>query len=122
MTNPLYCTWSHRSELPSNLRERFRDLDEYLRALACSAHLRLVLVAPYLSEGGMNGLRSSIAVSAQRGAWVRLVTSTLDEKEDLNRRAISTLLEGNDGILIRNRLRVLRVTKNLSGFFHAKFM
>lgn len=122
MTEQLYCTWAHRSELPSNLRARFRDLDEYLRTLAFSAHQRLVLVAPYLSEGGLIGLRSAIAVSAQRGAWVLLVTSGLDENEALNRRAVSSLLEGNDGVLIRNRLRVLKAAESLSGFFHAKFM
>lgn len=122
MKDQLYCTWPHRSELPGNLRARFRDLDEYLRTLAASAQLRLVLVAPYLSEGGMRGLRAAIAVSAQRGAWIRLVTGDLDEKESLNRRAIASLLEGCDGLLIRNRLRVLRVSENLAGFFHAKFM
>jgi len=122
VTEQLYCTWVHRSELPNNLRSRFRDLDEYLRTLACSAQQRLVLVAPYLSEGGMIGLRSAIAVSAQRGAWVLLVTSGLDESEALNRRAVSRLLEGSDGVLIRNRLRLLRTTERLSGFFHAKFM
>jgi phosphatidylserine/phosphatidylglycerophosphate/cardiolipin synthase-like enzyme len=70
----------------------------------------------------MIGLRSAIAVSAQRGAWVLLVTSGLDENEALNRRAVSSLLEGLDGELIRNRLRVLRATESLSGFFHAKFV
>jgi phosphatidylserine/phosphatidylglycerophosphate/cardiolipin synthase-like enzyme len=122
MTEHLYCTWAHRSGLPSNLRARFRDLDEFLRTLASSAHQRLVLVAPYLSEGGMIGLRSAIAVSAQRGAWVLLITSDLDECEALNRHAVSSLLEGSDGVLIRNRLRVLKVAKGLSGTFHAKFM
>lgn len=70
----------------------------------------------------MIGLRSAIAVSAQRGAWVLLVTSGLDENEGLNRNAVSILLEGSDGTLIRNRLRVLKSTKSLSGLFHAKFV
>ncbi len=39
-----------------------------------------VLVAPYLSQGGMAGLRAAIAVSAQRGAWIRLITSDIEEK------------------------------------------
>ena len=70
----------------------------------------------------MIGLRSAIAVSAQRGAWVLLVTSGLDESEALNRRAVSSLLEGSDGVLIRSRLRLLKATERLSGSFHAKFM
>ena len=122
MTHGLYCTWSHRNGLPAGLRSRFRDLDDYLRTLASSAKSRLLMVSPYLSASGMGSLRGAIATSAQRGAWIRLVTSDLDRSGTTNRRAIAALLKGEDGDLIRERLRVLKVSRSalLNGLIHAK--
>lgn len=122
MANHLYCTWAHRTGLPSDLRARFRDLDEFVRALAASAKSRLLVVSPYLSPGGMASLRSAIAVSAQRGAWIRLVTSDLDNSHSANRRSVSVLLDGSDGVLIRPRLRLLAVSESLTELVHAKCM
>jgi phosphatidylserine/phosphatidylglycerophosphate/cardiolipin synthase-like enzyme len=51
-----------------------------------------------------------------------LVTSDLDSSRTANRRAIAALLKGEDGDLIRERLRVLKVSRSglLNGLIHAK--
>ena len=69
----------------------------------------------------MASLRRAIATSAQQGAWIRLVTSDLDISGTANRRAIMALLKGDDGDLIRARLRVLKLSRSaLNGLIHAK--
>src|SRR5262249_46865375 len=80
------------------------------------------LVAPYLSPMGMQSLRSSLATSAQRGAWIRLLTSDVEQPNALNRKAIATLIDGEDGALVRNRLRVLAPNEDLAALIHAKII
>ena len=65
-------------------------------------------------------LQKSIAVSAQRGAWIRIVTGGLQDLNGYNRRSIAALLEGSAGELIRPRLRVLAVSESLAEMVHAK--
>lgn len=119
---PVYCTWLHRALLPPALHDRFRDLDHFVRDLASSATSRLVIVAPYLSPAGMNGLRDAMVVSAQRGAWIRLITDDLEDPEGWNRRALRTLFEGEGGMIVRKRIRILTKTQALPVLFHAKIV
>jgi hypothetical protein len=73
----------------------------------------------------MQSLRPSLATSAQRGAWIRLLTSGLEDAAGRNRKAIAALVEGQDGALVRSRLRVLAPTENLRGirlaYYYAPF-
>lgn len=116
----LYCTWPYRELLPPGLRSRFRDLDHFIRDLLSSASSSLVIVAPYLSPAGMVGLRAPLAVSAQRGAWIRLVTGELSDPDSWNRRALHALVEGVEGEIIRARLRVLTGSSAFPMLLHAK--
>ncbi len=118
----LFCTWAHRQTLPPGLRTQLGDLDHFVRLLCSSATANLFLVAPYLSSAGLEALRAPIATSAQRGAWIRLVTGNLDDRNGANRRAVQTLVEGPEGALIRTRLRVLTATDKLPALIHAKIV
>ena len=118
----IYCTWSHRSLLPPETRSRFRDLDQFVRILCSSATEQVIIVAPYLSPSGMKSLRASLATSAQRGAWIRLLTTDLKDRHGWNNKAIAALVQDEDGALIRSRLRILAPTKNLPAFIHAKMV
>ena len=117
---PLFCTWSYRQSLPPAIRSKFRDLDHFVRTLCGSAHQQLFLVAPYLSPAGLESLRKPIAASASRGAWIRLLTGDLDKTSGWNRRALTALVGGDEGYVIRKRLRVLRGTDLLPDLIHAK--
>ncbi|MGZ5528415.1 MAG: phospholipase D-like domain-containing protein [Limisphaerales bacterium] len=118
----LYCTWAYRQSLTPALRSQFKDLDHFLRLLCSSANSNLFLVAPYLSAAGLDSLRGSIATSAQKGAWIRLVTGNLDHRNGANRRAIKHLLNGDEGALIQTKLRVLTATERLPALIHAKII
>ncbi len=118
----LYCTWAYRKSLPPALRSSFRELDHFVRTLCASATCDLVLVAPYLSSAGLESLRAPIARSVQRGAWVRLVTGDLNQRTGVNRRALRALVEGEDGAIIKQRLRILTATEKLPALIHAKII
>lgn len=118
----LYCTWSYRKSLPPALRGTFLELDHFVRTLCSSAKSELILVAPYLSSAGLESLRAPIARSAQQGAWVRLVTDDLDRRNGPNQKALRTLLSGDDGAIIKTRLRVLTATEKLPALIHAKII
>lgn len=117
---PLYCTWSYRDRLPPTLHNRLRDLDHFLRELIVSARSRILIVAPYLSAAGAVSLRSALAVSSQNGVWIKLVTSDVDDREGWNQRAIRELTYGEEGTIIRQRIRILTDTSAAPAFFHAK--
>ena len=119
---PVYCTKRYRDNLPPSVGEHFRDLDHLLRTLMSSAHDRLLLIAPYLSQFGMEDLRDSIAVSAHRRAWIRLVTGDLEKEHGYNRQAIKALVEGENGHAIRQRLRVLTPATDVLPLLHAKIV
>src|SRR5207249_12146709 len=70
----LYCTAAFRVMMSAPLRAPFRNLDELILDVACSAVERLIVVSPYLGTGVIAALRPAVAVSAERGAWIRLVT------------------------------------------------
>ena len=80
------------------------------------------MVAPYLSPTGLAGLRDSLAASAERGAWIRLLTGDLEDSQGCNRRSLSGLVEGERGSAIRKRLRVLTATERLPALIHAKLI
>ena len=71
---------------------------------------------------GMELLRASLATSAQRGAWIRLLTSNLEDARGWNRKAIAALVENEDGALVRSRLRVLTPTERMPALIHAKII
>lgn len=108
--------------LPPDLRGRFRDLDQFLRDLVSSATERLVIVSPYLGPAGMAMLRGPMAVSAERGAWIRLVTGDLADVEGANRQALAVLIQGGEGRLMRRRLRVLTSSTQFPVLLHAKIV
>ena len=117
----LYCTWQHRTLLPQSLRSKFRDLDELIRDLVASATSRLIIVSPYLSPAGMSALKSGIAISATKGAWIRIVTTGLERPEGLNRQAINVLMQGIEGDAIKKRTRLLTGSEQETlSFLHAK--
>jgi len=118
----LYCTWSYRKSLPPALRGALLELDHFVRALCSAATSELILVAPYLSSAGLESLRAPIARSAQRGAWIRLVTGDLDRRNGPNQKALRTLVTGIDGQMIKRRLRVLTATEKLPALIHAKLI
>lgn len=122
LDDTLYCTWSYRKSLPPALRGALLELDHFVRALCSAATSELILVAPYLSSAGLESLRAPIARSAQQGAWIRLVTSDLDRRNSPNAKALRALVLGEDGEIIKRRLRVLTATDKLPVLIHAKII
>jgi phosphatidylserine/phosphatidylglycerophosphate/cardiolipin synthase-like enzyme len=62
-----------------------------------------------------------MAVSAERGAWIRLVTD-FGEAADGNREMLGVLVRGEEGSIVRERLRVLTGGAECRSFLHAKMM
>ena len=122
LDDTLYCTWSYRKSLPPALRGALLELDHFVRALCSAATSELILVAPYLSSAGLESLRAPIARSAQQGAWIRLITADLDRRNGPNQKALRTLIDGDEGSLIKTRLRVLTATERLPELIHAKII
>lgn len=108
--------------MTSSLRAQFRDLDHFLRQLVASAQQSLLLISPYLSPAGLSTLQAGLAASAQRGAWIQLVTGNLAEASGWNRRAIKTLFSGVAGSKVRARCRVLVGATELPILLHAKII
>lgn len=79
------------------------------------------MVSPYLGPAGMSTLRAGLAASAQRGAWIRLVTGELDV-QGTNRAALAVLAQGPEGDLIRGRLRILAAADDFPVLLHAKIV
>jgi phosphatidylserine/phosphatidylglycerophosphate/cardiolipin synthase-like enzyme len=102
------------------LRDAFGDLDQLLRDVVVSAKRQLVLVAPYLSAGGMRGLLNVMAVAAQSGASLKLITSELDGDEGRNRLAIREIFSGEFGATIGPHVRVLTNSPSFHALIHAK--
>ena len=116
----LYCTWTHRSSLSASLRNEFGNLDYFITELVSKARERLLLVAPYLSTPGMNRLRGPMAAAAEAGTLIRLVTGDLQDSSSWNYKAVTALVTGAEGQIIRPRLRVLCAAPASLGFVHAK--
>jgi phosphatidylserine/phosphatidylglycerophosphate/cardiolipin synthase-like enzyme len=117
----VYCTAACRAALSPDLRGRFRNLDELVLKVAGSAVRRLIIVSPYLGTGAIAALRPAMAVSAERGAWIRLVTD-FGEAGDVNREVLGVLVRGEEGRIVRERLRVLTGGAECRSFLHAKMM
>lgn len=117
----VYCTAGCRAMLSSGLSTHFRNLDELILDVAGSAVERLVIVSPYLGVGALPALRTAAAVSAERGAWVRLVTD-LSEAVEANGRALAMLVQGENGRTLRRRLRVLSGAASFPSLLHAKMV
>jgi phosphatidylserine/phosphatidylglycerophosphate/cardiolipin synthase-like enzyme len=119
---PIYCTWTHRSSLPSSIKSKFQDLDEFIRSLIETAKTQLIIVSPYLSPAGISTLKNAIAIAANKGVWIRLLTFDLGSKDSLNFKAIKTLLSGDDGKIIAKRFRVLIGSNSGPEIFHSKLI
>lgn len=117
----VYCTAACRAMLSPDLRGRFRNVDELVLKVASSAVGRLIIVSPYLGTGAIAALRPAMAVSAERGAWIRLVTD-FGEAGDVNREVLGALVQGGEGRMIRERLRVLTGCAAFRSLLHAKMM
>jgi|SRR5579859_513299 len=118
----LFCTWTYRASMPPSLRNALGDLDQLLRDVAASAKSSLIIVAPYLSASGIRGLMNSLAVAANAGATVRLITGDLDADQSRNRKAVRELLIGEFGGVIRPHLRVLTNSPTFPALLHAKLV
>lgn len=82
-SSDIYCTWGHRKVLPKELNRKFKDLDCFLKQLLSSANESLLIIVPYLTSEGIRLIKDSIFLSAQSGAWIRIVIG--DIKNGLNR-------------------------------------
>ena len=118
----VFCTWTYRSGLPPALRDQVADLDQLLRDLSLSARISILLVSPYLGAAGLRGMKGALAVAAEAGAWITVITAPLDDNEMRNRRAIHELQDGEDGGLIARRLRVLVPAPTFEQLIHAKLV
>jgi len=68
----------------------------------------------------MAALRPSIAVAAQNDVWIKLVTSSLQDKTSGTLAALRLLLNGPEGELIRPRMRILQAAPEWTDLVHAK--
>ena len=118
----IYCTWGHRKILPKELFRKFKDLDHFLKQLLASANESILIIAPYLSVEGIKLIKDSIFMSAERGTWVRIVTSYVENESDQNKKALIELGQGAQGRIIRSRLRVLTGSASLSILLHSKII
>jgi phosphatidylserine/phosphatidylglycerophosphate/cardiolipin synthase-like enzyme len=123
MGQRLFCTWTHRTDLPPSLKSQFADLDHLLSEIIVRARQRLLVVAPYLSVPGVTRLKGPFAAAAANGAWIRLVTSGLKDGRCCNAKALNFLVDdGGDGEIVRKRLRVLCPKDTTEFFIHAKLV
>jgi len=118
----IFCTWGHRRILPKELARKFKDLDHFLKQLLSSANDSILIIAPYLSVEGIKLIKDSIFMSAERGAWIKIVTSAVENESDQNRKALNELGSGDKGRIIRSRLRVLIGSEKLSILLHSKII
>lgn len=116
----LYCTWTHRTELPASLKSQFGDLDFFVSDIIAKARARLLIVAPYLSVPGLTRLKGPLAAAASNGAWIRVVTSAVTDRVSWNSKAVRALVADHDGEIIRKRLRLLCGHETSDIFIHAK--
>jgi phosphatidylserine/phosphatidylglycerophosphate/cardiolipin synthase-like enzyme len=118
----LCCTWSHRANLPASIKEKFGELDQVVKEVISAAKSRLLIVAPYISAGGLKLIREPLITAINNGAWVRVVTADLDANNHLNRKGFEALFQGDLGRKIRDRTRVLLCTDKMPVLFHAKII
>ena len=118
----IYCTWSHRKLLPKELNRRFKDLDHFLKQTLSLAKESILIIAPYLSIEGVKLIKDSLYMSAERGAWIKIVTGKIEKKLDQNKLALKNLIQGDRGEIIRSRLRVLVGSRSLSILLHSKII
>lgn len=118
----IYCTWGHRKFLPKELSRRFKDLDHFLKQLLSSAKDSILIIAPYLTTEGINLIKNSLSLSAERGAWIKIVTGNIEKESDQNRQALKKLIKGDGANAIRSRLRLLIGSKSLAILLHSKIV
>jgi phosphatidylserine/phosphatidylglycerophosphate/cardiolipin synthase-like enzyme len=117
----IYCTWSHRTDLPDRVQTQFGDLDDFLRRLIVSSEKTLTLVAPYLSAQGLHLLTDALTACAARPVRMRLVTQLAGQIGIANRNALQSLFAQQKDTPLRHRMRVLSGSAE-DFFFHAKMI
>jgi phosphatidylserine/phosphatidylglycerophosphate/cardiolipin synthase-like enzyme len=119
----IYCTWSHRTELPDRLQLLFGDLDDCLRQLIAAAQTSLLIVAPYLSVGGFQLLASAMSVCLERSVAIKIVTQLQGQPAEANRMALTSLVERFKDEIAHSRygIRILSA-RNDDLFIHAKIV
>ncbi|MCP5003364.1 MAG: hypothetical protein GY941_05340 [Planctomycetes bacterium] len=118
----IYCTWAHRKALPKELNRKFKDLDHFIRQLLSTSQESILIIAPYMTPEGIRLIKDSIFMSAERGAWIRIVTGEIDDESNRNKQALQELTEGEKGSVIKSRLRILLGTEELSILLHSKII
>ncbi len=118
----LYCTWVHRRVLPESIGRKFGDLDHFVKQLLANAQDSILIIAPYLTPDGIDLVKDSIFMSVRGGAWVRIVIGDIEDKTNYNKHAIQKLIRGDRGCVIKEKLRVLRGSKDLSILLHSKII
>lgn len=121
MKEPLYCTWSHRADLPTHLQVRFSDLDDLVRRVIISAQKSLTIVTPYLSSAGFQLLEEALALCAERRVWIRIITHLCGEPAAANIAALCSLFDSLGGSTLLHRTRVLSARSG-EPFIHAKLV
>lgn len=118
----VFCTWAHRQELPKGLNRKFKDLDYFIKQLLSSARESIVIIAPYITPQGIKLIKESMFIAADRGAWIRIVIGDKKDESNWNKQALKELVKGQQGKIIRSRLRILHGAKGLSILLHSKII
>ena len=63
-----------------------------------------------------------MATAADSGAWIRLVTTDVADRDSWNYKSVQTLVSGSEGQMIRPRLRILCADSESLTFIHAKLI
>ena len=63
-----------------------------------------------------------MAAAADSGAWIRLVTADVTDRDSWNYKSVQTLISGSEGQMIRKRLRILCAGLESLTFIHAKLI
>jgi phosphatidylserine/phosphatidylglycerophosphate/cardiolipin synthase-like enzyme len=117
----VYCTSSYRSLLPNDLKSYFRDLDQLILSVAESAIERLLIVSPFMGSKNIEVFKRAIAVSAENGARIIVVTLGPDQYK-ANAKSLELIIQGENGLIIKPKLRVLSGTINALSMLHAKLI
>ena len=106
--------------MPALFRDRMHDLDTYIREVISSATEDLLIITPYLSPAGIESLKKSLFIAADKGVWIRLLTSNLDSDMAMNSDAVNDLLSDPGASSLRSRFRILSTPPDNATLFHSK--
>ena len=118
----LYCPHIYKSLIPKNLSNYFRDQDFYIKNLISSAEESVLIVAPFLTVDGIKILKNVLLKSIKQGSLLKIVTSNIASWKENNIEAFMELVSGNSGNSIKEKLRILIGSKQLSELLHSKII